>query len=99
MKLGLKLSVDLGFIEDLLDDIKKMQTFRLSEDDQRILIDREELGDVLKKHVKAKRLDDRPDDLRPVVTCGECVYRHRGSMFCQGRAPDWFCAAGRRSEQ
>lgn len=96
-KLGkLKVSVDLGYIEALLDDIKKMPTFKLSADDKRILIDRAELGEVLRKHVKARRANERPDDLRPVVTCGECKHRHTGRMFCQGRSPDWFCASGER---
>ena len=96
-KLGkLKVSVDLGYIEDLLDDIKKMQTFKLSAGDERTLIDREELGEVLRKHVKARRMDERPDDLRPVVTCGECKHRHTGRMYCEGRHPDWFCASGER---
>lgn len=92
----LKMYVDLGYIEELLDDIKKMPTFKLSADDERILIDRAELGEVLSKHVKARRSDERPDDLRPVVTCGECKHRHAGRMYCEGRRPDWFCASGER---
>lgn len=96
-KLGkLKVSVDLGYLEDLIDDIKKMPTFKLSADDKRILIDRAELGEVLRKHVKATRSDDRPDNLRPVVTCGECKYQHSDRLFCRGRRPDWYCASGER---
>lgn len=30
---------------------------------------------------------------RDVVTCGECIFRHR-RPGCQGRKPNWFCADG-----
>ena len=39
-------------------------------------------------------------DVRPVVTCGECKYRHNiWRQGCQGRGADWFCADGERREQ
>lgn len=38
-------------------------------------------------------------DVRPVVTCGECVHRHDRNMHsCQGRRADFFCADGVKRE-
>ena len=43
-------------------------------------------------------IDDIPAaDVRPVVTCAECVHRHDWKrQSCQGRRPDFFCADGLR---
>ena len=39
-------------------------------------------------------------DVRPVVTCGECVHRHdRNRQSCQGRRADFFCADGVKREE
>ena len=39
-------------------------------------------------------------DVRPVVTCGECVHRHdRNRQGCQGRRADFFCADGEKREE
>lgn len=56
---------------------------------------------------EAKRLQQEIDleliksipaaDVQPVVTCGECKYRHDFKrQGCQGRKPEWFCADGER---
>lgn len=39
-------------------------------------------------------------DVRPVVLCRECVHRNdRNRQGCQGRRPDFFCAAGKKREE
>ena len=39
-------------------------------------------------------------DVRPVVTCAECVHRHDWKrQSCQGRRPDFFCADGEKREE
>lgn len=36
-------------------------------------------------------------DVRPVVTCGECIHRHDPRrQSCIGRRPDFFCADGEK---
>jgi hypothetical protein len=39
-------------------------------------------------------------DVRPVVTCGECIHRHDPRrQSCIGRRPDFFCADGEKREE
>jgi hypothetical protein len=47
-----------------------------------------------------KRLERiRAADVRPVVTCGECMHRHdHRRQSCIGRHPDFFCADGEKRE-
>ena len=40
------------------------------------------------------------DDVRPVVTCDECIHRHEmDRQSCQGRRSDFFCADGKKREE
>lgn len=54
MKLEIPIIVGFDNIESLLDDLKKLQTYKLSEGDEMVLVDIEDVADVLVKHIKAK---------------------------------------------
>lgn len=59
MKLEIPIIVGFDDMESLLDDLKKLQTYKLSEGDEMVLVDIEDVADVLVKHIKAK--EKQPD--------------------------------------
>ena len=83
----LTLEVDLGPLEDLLEDINAMQTYKLFENDDMILVDKADLCDILVRHVRARRSDEQPvkrgrwDRVRvdnigvcSNIVCSECFF-------------------------
>lgn len=56
MKLPLTLTVhvELDEIETIIDEIKSLQTYRLSEKDEMLLVSRADVADILARHVKAQ---------------------------------------------
>ena len=55
MKLEIPIIVGFDDLESLLDDLKKLQTYKLFEGDEMVLVDIEDVAKVLMKHVKAKK--------------------------------------------
>lgn len=54
MKLEIPIIVGFDDLEGLLDDLKKLQTYKLFEGDEMVLVDLDDVADVLAKHIKAK---------------------------------------------
>ena len=56
MKLPLNLTfkVDLDDIQNIIDEIKGLQTYKLAEDDKMILIERAALVEILQRHLRVK---------------------------------------------
>ena len=56
MKLPLTITVyvELDEIETIIDEIKSLQTYKLSEKDEMLLVSREAVTEILAKHVKAQ---------------------------------------------
>lgn len=54
MKLEIPITVEFDDVWEMVDEIKALQTYKLSEDDDMLLVDREDVADILKKHVMAK---------------------------------------------
>lgn len=50
----LKIHVELDEIETIIDEIKSLQTYKLSEKDEMLLVSREAVAEILAKHVKAQ---------------------------------------------
>lgn len=57
MKLEIPIIVGFDDMESLLDDLKKLQTYKLAEGDEMVLVDIEDVAKVLMDHVKAKQFD------------------------------------------
>lgn len=55
MKLEIPIIVGFDDMESLLDDLKKLQTYKLAEGDEMVLVDIEDVAKVLMDHVKAKK--------------------------------------------
>ena len=55
MKLEIPIIVGFDDMESLLDDLKKLQTYKLFEGDEMVLVDIEDVAKVLMDHVKAKK--------------------------------------------
>lgn len=45
---------DFDNIQQIIDEVKGLQTYKLSENDDMILIDRAELVDILAKHLRTE---------------------------------------------
>lgn len=52
-KLEIPIVVDISEIESLIDEIKHLQTYKLSYGDEQILIDREDVIKIFAAHVRA----------------------------------------------
>lgn len=59
MKLEIPIIVGFDNMGSFLDDLKKLQTYKLFEGDEMVLVDIEDVTDVLVKHIKAK--EKQPD--------------------------------------
>ena len=57
MKLEIPIIVGFDDMESLLDDLKKLQTYKLFEGDEMVLVDIKDVAKVLMDHVKAKKFD------------------------------------------
>ena len=53
----LSVAVRIEGIEEIIDEIKALQTFKLFENDDMILVDRAEVAEILQKHIKTSRED------------------------------------------
>lgn len=62
MNLEIPITVEFDDVWKMVDEIKSLQTYKLSEDDDMLLVDREDVADILARHVKAKnkQLDGLP---------------------------------------
>lgn len=54
MKLSIPIEVDFDDLKSLLDDLGKLQKYKLFEGDKMVLVDVNDVADVLVKHIKAK---------------------------------------------
>ena len=66
-ELKVKIETDLGPIEDLLEAINAMQTYKLFENDDMLLVDKADLCEILVRHVRTRRSDEQ------LVKCGRWV--------------------------
>ncbi len=62
MKLEIPIIIGFDDMESLLDDLKKLQAYKLSEGDEMVLVNIENVAKVLMNHVKAKK-SVKSDDL------------------------------------
>lgn len=51
----IKIKVDVDIDDSVIDEIKALQTYKLSEDSDMLLVDRAEVAEILARHVKAER--------------------------------------------
>lgn len=74
MKLEIPIIVGFDDLESLLDDLKKLQTYKLFEGDEMVLVDIEDVAKVLMDHVKAKKsVKGDPINRRDVYDALECM--------------------------
>ena len=55
MKLEIPVDVDLNGIDGLVDEIKCLQTYKLAEGDDMILVSRDDVAEILINHIEARR--------------------------------------------
>lgn len=55
MKLSIPIEVDFDNMKSLLDDLGKLQTYKLFEGDEMVLVSLDDVAEVLMNHVKAKK--------------------------------------------
>jgi len=65
MKLEIPITVEFDGMWEMVNEIKALQTYKLSENDDMLLVDRDDVADILKKHVRAKpkRQSAQPEQL------------------------------------
>lgn len=96
-KLEIPIVVDIDAVAELIDELKDLQTYKLSASDDIILVSGDEVVKIFTNHVKAKRRKEREtgrwidnetsyaDDARQTCTCSVCGRRsHRPlGRFCR----------------
>ncbi len=55
MKLEIPIKVELKGIDELIEELKALQTYKLSEDDDMLLVSLDDVAEVFANHVVAKR--------------------------------------------
>lgn len=80
-----------------IDAVRRLQTYKFSESDDMVLVDKAEVQTELMMLPSAQ-----PE----IVRCKDCKYRDAESGFCEGRGwpmqlvpDDGFCNKGKRSEE
>jgi hypothetical protein len=55
MKLKIPVEVDLNGIDGIVDEIKRLQTYKLFEGDDMVLVNLDDVAEILMNHIEAKR--------------------------------------------
>lgn len=55
MKLKIPVEVDLNGIDSIVDEIKRLQTYKLFEGDDMVLVNLDDVAEILMNHIEAKR--------------------------------------------
>ena len=58
-KLEIPVVVDIDAVAELIEELKDLQTYKLGVGDDIILVDRDEVVEIFKNHVKAKQREER----------------------------------------
>ena len=69
-KLELPIIVNCTEIDELIDEIKHLQTYKLFEGDEQVLIDRDSVIEIFAKHIRASAQPDVPD-----ISVGDMISR------------------------
>ena len=59
MKLETSIKVDFDDIQDMIDEIKRLQTYKLFEGDDMVLVDLDAVVAIMANHVKADLYSER----------------------------------------
>lgn len=76
MKLEIPVKVDLNGIDSIVDEIKCLQTYRLSEGDDMVLVSLDDVAEILINHIEAKRKSE-PQRMR-----GRWIRNDNGTYSC-----------------
>ena len=63
MKLKIPVEVDLNGIDSIVDEIKRLQTYKLFEGDDMVLVNLDDVAEILINHIEAKRKSE-PQKMR-----------------------------------
>jgi hypothetical protein len=78
MKFTIPIEVDFDDMKALLDDVEKLKTYKLSEDDGIVLVNIDDIAEILVKHIQAKEVkkphwipcsERLPEEGREVLVC------------------------------
>ena len=53
----IKVKVELDGIDEILQELQELQTYKLFETDEMLLVSRSDVADILARHVKAKKAE------------------------------------------
>lgn len=88
MKLKIPVEVELNGIDGIVDEIKHLQTYKLFEGDDMVLVSLDDVAEILMNHIEAKRKSE-PQRMRGRwVGCGNSD--HWKCSVCGTRAAFWF---------
>lgn len=60
IELPIKIKVELDGIDEILQELQELQTYKLFETDEMLLVSRADVADILARHVKTKRVGMEP---------------------------------------
>ena len=102
-KLEIPVKVYFAEIEELIHEIKRLQTYKLFEGDDLVLIDRDDVIKIFANHIKAKAFPAEDNNVPAIVHCSDCGYSFEvnGKLHCQRDSADDigtddFCSKGVR---
>ena len=55
IELHIKIKVELDGIDEIIQELQELQTYKLFETDEMLLVSRADVADILTRHVKTKR--------------------------------------------
>ena len=55
IELPIKIKVEIDGIDELIQELQELQTYKLFETNDMVLVNRADVADILARHVKAKR--------------------------------------------
>lgn len=80
-KLEIPVVVDIDAVEELVEELKHLQTYKLDAGDDLILVDRDAVVEIFAMHVKAKQREERKT--------GRWIRRPYDGIYCTACGKGW----------
>ena len=96
-KIEIPVEIYTDNLDEMIDDLKQLQTYKLHEGDEKILVDCDEVVKVFRKHLQTKVGKSE------IIKCNECVFYQLRNGYCTMNhttfLPCDFCSYAERREE
>lgn len=95
-KLEIPVQVYMDNLDEMIDELKQLQTYKLYEGAEKVLVDCDEVVKVFRKHLQTKV--GKPE----IINCKECVFYQLRNGYCEMNNATFllfdFCSKAERRE-